>query len=368
MIRKPVTVRVESFQGLLRLRWSYEGKRRVISLGLRDTSTHRKVAEGRAGQIERDIADGTYDRTLKKYKGESASSKGCEITVVVLFDRFMQHRGKRVKKRTAERYSAVTVKLARFFKTRSAEIDSETAEQFGIWLRESLSPSTQRGYLTLIKACWEWGISENLVAANPWGDVLRSVKVPKTQRPKPFTVAEIDKIIEGFKGHRHYRRYTDFAVFLLGTGVRTGEAIGLRWGHLSDDCGKVWIGESVSRGARGGTKTNDDRDFKVMPKVQAMLLKRRPEGWNPDDLVFPSARGGAIDDRSFRVRAWTKILEQVGVDYRSPYKTRHTFISHMLEKRFHPMKIARMTGHNPQILFKHYASDIDDGLPMLDLF
>jgi integrase len=367
MNRKPVTVRVESVQGLLRLRWSYEGKRQVISLRLRDTSTNRKVAEGRAGQIQGDIDGGIYDRTLKKYKGESAP-KGGEITAVGLFDRFMQQRGKRVKKRTAERYSAVTVKLAGFFKSRSADVDPETAEQFGIWLRESLAPSTQKGYLALVKACWAWGIGENLVTVNPWGDVLKAVKVPKTQRPKPFTVAEIDKIIEGFKGHRHYRRYTDFAIFLLGTGVRTGEAIGLRWGHLTDDCSKVWIGESVSRGVRGGTKTGEDRDFKLMPKVQAMLLTRRPEQWKPDDLVFPSARGGLMDDRSFRKRAWTKILAQVEVDYRSPYKTRHTFISHALEKRFHPMKIARMTGHNPQILFKHYASDIDDGLPMPDLF
>ncbi|MDB9390539.1 Arm DNA-binding domain-containing protein [Microcystis aeruginosa] len=37
----------------------------------------------------------------------------------------------------------------------------------------------------------------------------------------------------------------------------------------------------------------------LTPKLEQILLARRPEYPNPDDLVFMSARGGAIDDHNF---------------------------------------------------------------------
>jgi integrase len=62
--------------------------------------------------------------------------------------------------------------------------------------------------------------------------------------------------------------------------------------------------------------------------------------------VFQSARGGAIDDHNFRNRAWTTILEGLGVDYRKPYNTRHTFISHALDMGMNPVEVAQLTGHD----------------------
>jgi integrase len=67
---------------------------------------------------------------------------------------------------------------------------------------------------------------------------------------KPCTREEIQMIIEGFQSDRYYNHYADFVEFLFGMGCRTGEAIGVRWGHLSDDCSSVWVGENVSRGVR----------------------------------------------------------------------------------------------------------------------
>ncbi|WP_319633253.1 site-specific integrase [Romeriopsis navalis] len=250
----------------------------------------------------------------------------------------------------------------------SEEVDTTVVEDFRSRLAKSLSPSSQKAYLRIISACWDWGMQQGLVSNNPWRAAVSLINVPPKQRPQPFTSQEIDAIIQGFSKSRYYCYYTDFVRFLFGSGCRIGEAIGLCWGHLSDNCTKVWIGESVSRGKRKSTKTNRSREFRLSQSLTELLLNRRPVDYRADDLVFPAVKGGVIDDHNFRNRAWRLVLQDAKVIYRKPYNTRHTFISHALDKGISPMAIAQMTGHDPEILFKHYAADIQGGLQLPEIF
>ncbi len=360
------SVKLESFKDRLRLRWSYRGQRYSFSLGLYDSPLARTVAQSKANLIEADLVTGNFDPSLSKYQVASADTpKGCTLTAVELFDRFTKQRG--VNARTLEKYSAVATKLREYFKAHSADIGSEAAEEFREWLGGSLAPISQKEYIGTIAACWAWAVKQNLLSGSPWDDALKRVKVPPKQRPRPFTKGEITAILAGFRDSRYYRHYTDFVTFLFSSGCRTGEAIGLRWSHLSEDCGKVWIGESVSRGVRKSTKTNRDREFRLTPQLKAMLLQRRPEDYRPDDLVFPSPKGGPIDDHNFRNRAWSRVLKAAGVTYRKPYNTRHTFISHALAQGMNPIAIAQTTGHDPDVMFKHYAADIQGGLQLPEI-
>ncbi len=63
-------VKVESFKGRLRLRWSYKGKRYGFSLGLADSKSARTVVQRKVSEIEGDLITGNFDPTLKKDKGE----------------------------------------------------------------------------------------------------------------------------------------------------------------------------------------------------------------------------------------------------------------------------------------------------------
>lgn len=90
--------------------------------------------------------------------------------------------------------------------------------------------------------------------------------------PKPFTREEIGAIILAFRTNRYYYHYSDYVEFLFGTGCRTGEAIGLRWKHLSEDCSTVWSGETLSRGVRKATKTNRARVVTLTEKLTKMLV------------------------------------------------------------------------------------------------
>jgi integrase len=362
-------VTVESLRDNLRLRWSYQGERYCLSMGLYDSIPARTTAEGKASLIEGDLATGNFDPTLKKYRSEEINNRqlGSGVTVFSLFKQFYQQRAKHFTGSTHERYESVLKKLAAFFGgDAAAAVDEARADCF----RESLgtlSPAVQLQYLGLVNASWNWGVKQSLVMSNPWGDAIK-IKVPPKQRPRPFTEAEMTAIIEGFRNNRYYSYYTDFVTFLFGCGCRTGEAVGLQWGHLSENCSKVWIGESVTRGKRKSTKTNKAREFRLPPHLTAMLIARRPKHCQPSDLVFPARKGGTIDAHNYRNRAWVAILEAAGVDYRKPYVSRHTFISHALSQGANPVTIAQMTGHDVETLYKHYAADVSGGLQCPDIF
>jgi integrase len=84
------TVAVHSFKGVLRLIWSYLGKRYCLYCGLADTPLNRIVAEGKAKVREGDFATGNFDPTLAKYKPERQN----QISAVQLFKCFMERRSK----------------------------------------------------------------------------------------------------------------------------------------------------------------------------------------------------------------------------------------------------------------------------------
>lgn len=339
-----------------------------MTLGLPDSKVNHQVAQQKATQIELDMASGNFDPSLEKYKPRAR--KRAQNTVTELFRQFTERKAKAIHGRSLEKYQTTLKYLSEFFGSRVVEqVRQEEADQFIDWLKgKNLSELVIKERLTLIKAAWEWGEKQKLVESNPWSEAPKRVKVAPKQAPKPFTREEIGAIIQGFRMDRYYHHYADFVEFLFGTGCRTSEAIGLRWQHVSDDCASVWIGESLTRGERKATKTNRARTITVTPRLQSVLKARRPAQPEPDQLVFTSPKGGSIDDHNFRNRAWVKILMKLEIDYRKPYTTRHTLISHALDLGQSPVMIAQLTGHDVQTLYENYAGSVNSRPRLPDLF
>lgn len=303
---------------------------------------------------------GVFDETLEKYKPSSINKSNRLLSLQISL--FIQAKEKQVYHRTLEKYEATGKQMLEYFgDIPIAQIDVIKAEGFAAWLKQErrLADITHKERLTCAAAIWEAAIADGVIESNPWPGLKKQVKVAPKQAPKPFTKDEIVLIIEGFQSDRHYSHYTDFVCFLFGTGVRTGEAIGLQWQHVSEDCSHVWIGESISRGVQKTTKTNKDRTVPLTPKLRELMRHRKPQVTEPGGLVFPSPKGLPIDDHNFRNRAWVAVLKKVGVPYRKPYNTRHTFISHCLESGMNPAVVSQITGHNLETLFKNYAGVVN---------
>jgi integrase len=337
------------------LRWQFEGKRYTLYLGLADSQAHRQVAQGKAHQIELDILSGHFDKTLKAYKPSTNRSTN-QTAVTGLFERFMAYKAKTVAESTLGKYSGLLGVLKEYFGDASAlSVDVPEAEKFVAWFQGyDLVPRVKRERVELLTACWAWAD----LPLNPWIGLSLRIKVPPKQMPNPFTREEIGAIIQAFRTDKYYYPYADYVQFLFGTGCRTSEAIGLQWKHLSADYSSVWIGETLVRGKRQSTKTNRARTIALTDGLRVMLIARKPAKPDPEALVFAGPNGLPISDGNFRSRAWKTILKRLEIDYRKPYLTRHTLISHALDLGMAPVLVAQLTGHDVQTLYENYSGSV----------
>jgi len=374
------SVVVESFKDRLRLRWRVAGKRYCLSLGLPDTRESRMLAELKARQIELDAISGNFDTTLAKYKPQSLTEKPVNdaqlLTCAELFQQFMEYKAQSLHPRSLDRYKTTLKYLHQFYYREDATrkllaeqnaiaILQTHAEQFNAWLKSKNAERARKERLILLSACWSWGRTKGFVEINPWLDLQKQVESAPKQPLKPFTPEEVKAILAAFKTHPQYKHYADFVEFLFLTGVRTTEAIALRWMHINSDMSTIWIGESISRGV---PQTKKARSIPLNDRIKLLLQVRKPENHLLDDLIFPSPEGLPIDDRNFRNRAWVKMLELAGVEYRKPSNTRHTFICTCLSAGVNPAVVTQITGCDLQSLDRDYAEYIPSVSMLPDLY
>jgi integrase len=363
----------------LLIRFSHDGKPYSFSLAKHNNPVEISNANLKIAQIEKDIAYGNFDTTLLKYKPRKSGKNPTEITAVELFEKYIGYRHKEglLSHSSIDRLKAIASKLKQLLGDKLAERVTEATAKDAIskW-SESASSQSIKTYLGYLKACWEWAKGKYHTAdLNPWSKCLdrarsRGNTGQSRKRVKPFTIAELQAIIAAFKSHPHYSRYTEFVIFLASTACRPGEAAGLRWKHLDSDFITSWIGESISRGHQNkkGTKTGKSRNVQLSSSVRSMLVAKF-DRLNPqaEDLVFPSPKGLPIDDHNFCTRAWKTILESCQIEYRSPYKIRHSAISHALSKGANFIALAEQTGHDNRVMLSTYAHAIDQPCLFVDI-
>lgn len=368
MKRKPGTVAVEADRGNLRLRWKIGtgGKRYCMSVGLPDTPTNRALAQLTASEIEKDIIYQMFDETLTKYRGGVIERGGAKVWE--LFEKFIEYKQGKVYKQTLSKYYGLLTTLKEYFPEKRANaLTRPECDQFKDFLAGRLAAVTLKEQLSLLTACWDWGQERKMVGANLWKGMAKDVKPGAVPPPNPFSVAEIQNIIRGFRTHPRYAYYGDYAEFLLGTGCRPGEAIALTWGDLTDDCSQIWFGKSHYRGDNKELKAGKAGYVPLSHSLITLLRKRRPPDALPSDLIFPAPKGGHMEDGNFRNRAWKGVLESAGVPYRKPYTTRKTLISYWLSQGEDPMTVAKFTRTSVRMIYQHYAGYIPNDAKLPDI-
>lgn len=356
-------VTIEDHDDRLRLRWQYQGKRHTLSCGVPNTQIGMTRAKEKAAQIERDILAECFDATLVKYRPKTTGKNRSELSASELFKRFTEYKFKEcdLAPGSQSRYDCVLGYLEKHLNILAHEVSGKRSGDFASLLIERLSPITAKTYLGLLSACWGWAHGKYSVASeNPWTAYVSKVRLRPAPRVKPFNQAEIMAILTGFQTHRYYKHYYPFVFALFHTGARFGEIAGLRWCNVADDFSHIVICEAVSRGhRRDRTKTGRSRTVNIGPAL-AQLLKEHRSNQSPDDLVFPSPKGKAIDDHNFLTRAWKTVLAAVGVEYRKTYAVRHSAISHALANGANPIALAEQTGHDKRVMLSTYAHVIDN--------
>jgi integrase len=147
------------------------------------------------------------------------------------------------------------------------------------------------------------------------------------------------------------------------TGVRTGEAIAIRWDHVNLEQGTAEISRSISVEVESSTKTGAPRTLKLLPKAIEALENQAKYTEDLGYFVFhdPVKGGRWQDDQAIRKKAWHPTIKASGVGYRKPYQTRHTYATLLLmggeDERF----IMNQLGHSSlSMLHNNYGKILPD--------
>lgn len=185
-----------------------------------------------------------------------------------------------------------------------------------------------------------------------------SIKRLKLQRQdvEPFTVSEVQAMLARVRAD--YRPYLTLRFF---TGVRSGEAHGLKWKHIDFERRQILIRETFQGGRTEYTKTDgSQREIHMSQVVYDALKQMRPTNAAVSELadryVFCTRNKLPIDNTNFNDRVWKPLLRNLGLTYRRPYQMRHTCATLWLAAGESPEWIARQLGHTTtEMLFRTYS-------------
>jgi len=330
--------------GSIVLRFNLEGKRFCLSRGLGKYGDPFAMNNAKAIglTIYRDVLTGNFDPTLRKYEPTG------NITFIEKEPNTPDLR-ELIQERLNNKFSESDQSLMTHLRNYGKPVNSpQSGKLFYLYLnRLELQPSTINRYMNTCKSVnKKWFI-----------DCPRLKEAKKEIRP--FTQDDINRILLWVK--KNQPRYYGYLLFLFNTGVRTSEAIGVRWSDIDLSERIVTINTTLGRSkgsssqrSRRQTKNGRGRRIPLSNKLWCYLNSIDHKG----ELVFTSPTGKPIDDSNFLDRVWRPCLFSLKITYRPQYNTRHTFASHALEKGISPQTVAYLLGDNLETVVKRYAGMI----------
>jgi integrase len=355
----------------IRLQFTVEGARFSFSPlpgGKWENKRDRQLVSAIATKIENDILAGNFDPSLERYRHklsaaqtplpEKASLKKtcCWIEI---WDAWVGSLDLPAST-AADHYACVRAMIV---KSENPPFDNIE------WLQVSkLAASTFNRRLSMLRSCLLWAIDEGLVKDNPLKKIRSRLTTEQERqlsddKKTPFSDLEIQKILSHID--LFHPTYAPFVRFLLFSGVRTGEAVGLTWENVDLEKRLIFVKQSISR-ERGGykkirknPKTKDSiRTLKMSDRIFDLLSSITTE--NVCGLIFKSPKGQIIDHGNFRTQCWKRTLSDLHIPYRKPYATRHTLLSQALESGLSVPQVAQIAGHRDgKMILQHYGHVIN---------
>ena len=361
------TVTVAVQEGYLRLRFPrtlFKEKRKVLALGLPDTPENRERALRLAERANLDIEMGEFDWTLNRYRDRHQKQpprppEFDPITITSLWQQYLKYKTPHLKPRTLDKLRILGRHIER------CPIQSFDSLAIRTHLLSVTTTGQVKQCLMYLSAACRWGIKHKRIGDDPFEGMHNDLPPYNWQvnsLPNAFLAQEKEDIIAAFE-RSNYSHYTPFVKFLLLTGCRPSEAIGLLWGKVTPDNSRILFDSSLVQIGNGqrvrsqGSKNNKSRWFPCSDKLQQLLQSHKPANASAEDLVFPSPKGKSINYQNFCRRAWAEIVPAIVNRKTTPYSCRDTFISEQVAKGINPAVVARWCDNSTRQIEQKYLDN-----------
>lgn len=251
------------------------------------------------------------------------------------------------------------------------------------WRTEGMKPNNIGKHVRVLSSILSDAAEDELIDANPLlnrGKKRRRSKAkaaPKGKQKHPFSLDELRALLTTAETHAVERRGETVYPFrpalpllltLADTGMRLGEAFGLRWSDIDWRGGFIHIQRSYTKGALSLPKSGKTRHVEMSARLRAALRQLRAERFGrvvalaaadqaaleagranreAEALVFPDSEGGYLDDHNVRRRVWAPLLTAAELSHHRLHDLRHTFATlHLMEARTNPVWVSEQLGHH----------------------
>ena len=362
MGRRTATGGITEHRGRIRLNFRYRGRRLRPTLELEFNERNRRAASRLLEEIEQKIRHGVF--ALADYFPEfcPAAGQNGPAGEPATFGHYADLWEKSLTLKAPATRQDYRKILERVWRPRLADKAvaairySDLVEIIG---ELGMAAKTLNNNLIPLRGVFEFAKRDRAIADNPAAGIENAPV--QRQPPDPFTLDEVDAILDDLIDHEPEQVHNYFAAAFF-AGFRPSEQIALVWFDIDFLRREARVQRAIVRNlAKPSTKTYLVRDVELVDRAWDAIEAQRAYTQLAGAEVFKDpATGQRWAGLQRQHKLWGRCLRRLGLRYREPYQTRHTFATLGLMAGNNPAWVARQLGHvNAQMVFKVYAKWID---------
>ena len=210
-------------------------------------------------------------------------------------------------------------------------------------------------------------VDDDLISVNPAlnlgnkfmkkiNDAIKARKVSNGEEnrgePDPLSAEELKLLLD--KVQKHFSEHYPLFLLLARTGIRTGEASGLRWGDIDFNSRFISLKRSLSRGKlstfKGKRERRVDMSLQLTEALKAHLIKSKEKGLklglgDHPEYVFTNRLGGFVDVNNWRRKVFDKALAKAEIRKIRIHDLRHTYATLRISKGDNIADVSNQLGH-----------------------
>ena len=231
-------------------------------------------------------------------------------------------------------------------------------------LDTGVTPTTIRQINTNLKTCLNEAERQGYIQKN-WCKLVTLPKKEDNKEVKVLTKQEQEKFLEAIKGHELELLY----IVALGTGLRIGEILGLKWSDIDFKNNELHVNRSLQKAAIyeddkivryevQETTPKTKNSLRTIPvpqniikkliahkKEQNELILLLQEEYDNKNYVFCNKLGKPIEDKR-PGRNLKTILTSISIEPIKFHALRHTYATRLFEAGIPPKTVQHLMGHS----------------------
>lgn len=280
----------------------------------------------------------SYEMMLryKLARGEPIEQKKAETTYKDFADNWFQVYVKNNNKHSeiVTKESTIRVHLAPYFgRMKLKDISNLDIERYKAKkIKENLSAKTINNHLSILRKSLNTALEWGIIKVSP---VIKKLKTPP-QEYDFLTDEEAKRLISSATD-----KWRDMIAVTLGTGLRFGELIALRWEDIDFTKTELTVRRAFAKGVLGSPKSNKIRHIPMSVVVQNTLqLLNRRQGY-----IFTDNKGEPLRQVAC-IKKLHRIAKKADLRKIGWHCLRHTFASHLAQSGADLIAIQGLLGHS----------------------